>query len=227
MRKKRDSIMAELDRWVRIRGNGKWVPEKDSLPIPNYGLDEDYGIQQIRSEIVDFVDLLLQRSTRSIVEIGLGYFGSTHFLWRKLFERVVSIERNHSRVLDFGKNTRDFYRGEWQLKDGKSSLVIGFSNEARVVGDIYRMFPDGIDALFIDGDHAYNAVLQDWLLYEPLVRAGGIVAFHDIKLETLPDRGPKGFLADLAAGKIDREKRYEIREILHSSYHGIGYYVKQ
>ncbi len=91
---------------------------------------------------------------------------------------------------------------------------------------VYRMFPDGIDALFIDGDHAYKAVLQDWLLYSPLVRPGGIIAFHDVELETSGDRGPKGFLADLATENIEQYEGHTVTKILHSNYHGIGYYIK-
>ncbi len=116
--KTREAIMEELDRWVALRGNGQWVPEKDSLPIENFGLDENYGIQQIRSEIIEFVDFLLEYQGRnSIVEIGLGYYGSTHFLWRLLFDRVVSIEQNHERKLQFAENIGKFYNA-WQLKDG-------------------------------------------------------------------------------------------------------------
>jgi predicted O-methyltransferase YrrM len=37
-----------------------------------------------------------------------------------------------------------------------------------------------LDFLFIDGDHAYDAVKTDFLNYRPLVRSGGLIAFHDI-----------------------------------------------
>lgn len=37
-----------------------------------------------------------------------------------------------------------------------------------------------IDFLFIDGDHSYEGVKKDYQMYSPLVRAGGIIAFHDI-----------------------------------------------
>jgi predicted O-methyltransferase YrrM len=37
-----------------------------------------------------------------------------------------------------------------------------------------------IDLLFIDGDHTYRGVAQDFLAYRALVREGGLVAFHDI-----------------------------------------------
>ena len=37
-----------------------------------------------------------------------------------------------------------------------------------------------LDVLFIDGDHTYEGVKDDFLSYSPLIRRGGIVAFHDI-----------------------------------------------
>lgn len=37
-----------------------------------------------------------------------------------------------------------------------------------------------IEFLFIDGDHEYEAVEKDFLLYSPHVINGGVIAFHDI-----------------------------------------------
>ncbi len=37
-----------------------------------------------------------------------------------------------------------------------------------------------LDLLFIDGDHTYIGVRQDWEMYSPLVREGGMVVFHDL-----------------------------------------------
>ena len=34
--------------------------------------------------------------------------------------------------------------------------------------------------MFIDGDHSYDGVRSDYEMYAPLVRNGGLVAFHDI-----------------------------------------------
>jgi Methyltransferase domain len=39
---------------------------------------------------------------------------------------------------------------------------------------------EALDLLFIDGDHTREGVEADFRMYSPLVRSGGLVAFHDI-----------------------------------------------
>jgi hypothetical protein len=38
-----------------------------------------------------------------------------------------------------------------------------------------------LDFLFIDGDHTYEGVKQDYEMYKEFVKPGGWIAFHDIK----------------------------------------------
>jgi hypothetical protein len=38
-----------------------------------------------------------------------------------------------------------------------------------------------LDFLFIDGDHTYEGVKDDYEMYKHLVRPGGWIGFHDIK----------------------------------------------
>ena len=83
---------------------------------------------------------------------------------------------------------------------------------------------DPIDALFIDGDHSYEGILADWLLYHPLVKKGGIVGFHDALLQG-EQYGVAKFLDNLSKGKIDGTPR-ELQMIVHSKKTGIAYYKK-
>lgn len=53
--------------------------------------------------------------------------------------------------------------------------------------DFVAGFKDKIDLLFIDGAHEYDAVLQDYEQWSPLVRPGGMIAFHDVVTEDNPD----------------------------------------
>ena len=43
-------------------------------------------------------------------------------------------------------------------------------------------FNQPIDALFIDADHRYEAVQQDWEQWSPKVTPGGIIALHDCRI---------------------------------------------
>lgn len=40
--------------------------------------------------------------------------------------------------------------------------------------------PGGFDVVFLDGDHTYEGILQDWTMYGSLGRDGGMVVFHDL-----------------------------------------------
>jgi hypothetical protein len=39
-----------------------------------------------------------------------------------------------------------------------------------------------VDFLHVDGDHTAEGVRTDYAMYGPLVRSGGLVAFHDLVL---------------------------------------------
>jgi predicted O-methyltransferase YrrM len=43
-----------------------------------------------------------------------------------------------------------------------------------------RDLEGAVDLLFIDGDHGYDGVRADFENYAPLVKPGGLIAFHDI-----------------------------------------------
>lgn len=75
-----------------------------------------------------------------------------------------------------------------------------------------------LDLLFIDGDHASNGVANDFAMYAPLVRRGGLIALHDI----VP--GP----AELVGGvpdfwqEIKRGDAWEFVEDWDQGGYGIG-----
>jgi len=52
-------------------------------------------------------------------------------------------------------------------------------------------FSEAIDLLFIDGDHQYEGVLRDYREWSPHIKAGGVLAFHDVgQLGNEPSDGP-------------------------------------
>ncbi len=65
-----------------------------------------------------------------------------------------------------------------------------------------------LDLLFVDGDHSYTGVRADFEVYAPFVRPGGVVAFHDIAVQPLPN--------EVARFWDEIKPRYRHKEILHS-----------
>src|SRR5262249_52886582 len=60
-------------------------------------------------------------------------------------------------------------------------LVRGNSHDPSTVERVETLLGGRkVDVIFIDGDHSYAGIRQDFLEYRRLVRQGGIVAFHDI-----------------------------------------------
>ena len=55
----------------------------------------------------------------------------------------------------------------------------GSSHDQSTLSAVKDYFPEGIDMLFIDGDHSYKGIATDFDLYFPLVNPGGYIIFDD------------------------------------------------
>jgi predicted O-methyltransferase YrrM len=66
-------------------------------------------------------------------------------------------------------------------KNQKLHLIRADSHHATTLQEVMQIL-DGakIDFLFIDGDHTYEGVKQDFEMYRPLVKNNGLIAFHDV-----------------------------------------------
>jgi predicted O-methyltransferase YrrM len=68
------------------------------------------------------------------------------------------------------KNNTEKYSHRFQfIKDFSFNVVNSFSN-------------DSVDFIFIDGDHTYEAVKQDFELYFPKIKRNGLIYFHDSRM---------------------------------------------
>jgi hypothetical protein len=214
-----DNVMYYLDYWVKQ--HGRYV---DPHEVPNEVTDginllhilnaRKLGIQQVRSEIKEFVELILSKGLdKRVLEIGLGYYGGTHMLWRQLFDEVVTIEYSWLVKLKFKLRER---------VNGTSKVIVGDSREDATVEKIKLL--GKFDMLFIDGDHSYSGVLNDYCRYNGFVRQGGLIAFHDSNC-TMKGFGISDFLYELKKGQID-DIRHNVKEIVYSDYVGIAYIEK-
>lgn len=103
-----------------------------------------------------------------LVEIGVGSGVTANELVSDLIERGVPYQYvGIDALVDEESKCTKMHHPNMQLITGDSCEVS------------HRVSP-GIHFLFIDGDHSYEAVKKDVLLYAPKVVENGIIAMHDI-----------------------------------------------
>jgi cephalosporin hydroxylase len=136
---------------------------------------------QVKSEIAELCRIVQGANPKIIVEIGSAS-GGTLFLFAHIAspEKIVSIDLLSG---SFGGGYPF-----WKIPLYKSlakknviDLIRGDSHKEETLEKITSRLKDQkVDFLFIDGDHTYQGVKQDFKMYSPLVKKGGMVAFHDI-----------------------------------------------
>ena len=79
--------------------------------------------------------------------------------------------------------------------------------------DVAPGFQHQIDFLFIDGNHAYDAVRRDFLDWTPKVRRGGVIAFHDVGRSNSP--GPLQVIEELIKGRPAFRNQAQVDSLYH------------
>ncbi|MCX7745001.1 MAG: class I SAM-dependent methyltransferase [Flavobacteriales bacterium] len=159
------------------------------LEIPNNftgrGFYSRIHAEQDPFEIRELAKLVSSKNPKVIVEIGT-YKGGTLFIWTRtnpLAELIVSIDLPGGQFgggydIQREKLYRLFSYDRPNLRmeflRGNSHLIETVTKLKKILGD--RL----IDFLYIDADHTFDGVKTDFELYAPLVRKGGLIAFHDI-----------------------------------------------
>ncbi|MCH6575539.1 MAG: class I SAM-dependent methyltransferase [Bacteroidetes bacterium] len=139
---------------------------------------------QNKDELITLLKILSQKKPKKILEIGTAG-GGTLFLLSKIASEnatIISID------LPGGPFGGELYP-DWKIpifecfkeKSQKIHLLRCNSHLPSSIEKIKKIIGDEkLDFLFIDGDHTYEGVKQDFENYSKLVKLGGIIAFHDI-----------------------------------------------
>ena len=131
-------------------------------------------IQQDETEMWELCQRLTKLNPQKGLELG-NAFGGTTLFWQALAPLVVSVDLEPAFHVD-GMFPLD------RLKDVK--FILGDSHDQETLDQTKEFAP--YDFLFIDGDHTREGVRKDYEMYAPLIRVGGIVAFHDWGYEAGP-----------------------------------------
>ncbi len=132
------------------------------------------GAVQIPEEIAAVLNYIAESMPRYICEIGTEDGGTT-FLLSQVFntaELIIGIDL-------YVQNRPQLYR----LCRNRHKLVLinGSSDAPPTLRRVKETLKNNqLDVLFIDGDHRYEGVKGDFMMYKDLVRENGFILFHDI-----------------------------------------------
>lgn len=138
---------------------------------------------QVRSEIRELLARVQALRPRRVMEIGTAN-GGTLFLFTRVAApdaKLLSLDLPGG---EFGGGYPLWKRPMYQAfaLDGQSiELLQDDSHEQRSLEAVkHSLGGEPIDFLLLDGDHTYDGIKRDFAMYGPLVRSGGLIAFHDI-----------------------------------------------
>jgi len=126
----------------------------------------------------------IEKEEITYLEIGCFAGGSSSLVsshWKKT--RVFSVDIGYHEYLPEGY-LRSAERNVSKFKNPISSFVLieGDSHADEIVNTTRKKIEESggsVDILFIDGDHDYEGVMQDFLNYSTLIKSGGYVIFDD------------------------------------------------
>lgn len=132
------------------------------------------GVEPLE-QLLDRVDEI---DPETVIEIGTAR-GGTFYLMVRYFEsanQFVSVNLGWSFGYRYKKRLLERIDPNRDL-----NFVIGDSHDQSTYERVKEITNSEVDFIFIDGDHSYEGVKQDFEMYSDLVRDGGIIAFHDIQ----------------------------------------------
>lgn len=191
--------------------------------------DEPHNAQQKWTELRDLLEFLEPRKPKRILEIGV-YKGGTVKAW-------TFVASNYAKIVGVDLPGGDF-GGGFDGNEGKAIKKLAQHSQDIVLYPMDSHQPGTIktvkihapyDFIFIDGDHTYEGVKQDYENYYPMLKDGGVMAFHDIaemNQEEYPDAYVYGLWQEL-------KNKHETKEFVDLDFStdwgvwgGIGVLIK-
>jgi len=181
---------------------------------------------QIKEEFLELLKIFKEHNPKYILEIGTAN-GGTLFSYCKLAREdavIISIDLPKGLYGGGYPNWKISIYQAFKKPNQKLYLLREDSHQKEALEKVKEIL-DGnqLDFLFIDGDHSFEGVKKDFEMYSPLVRKGGIIAFHDIV------RHPKETRCEVEKLWNNIKIAFQSKEIIqdiNQNWAGIGVLIK-
>jgi FkbM family methyltransferase len=136
---------------------------------------------QVPSELHRFANIVATLRPKKVMEIGTFKGGTLCVLCRLSSPTadIISVDLPGGKFGGGYNAMRSFLFRSFCKLSQTMHLIRGDSHANETLTRVKSII-QSLDILFIDGDHTYEGVKRDFFAYSPLVRTGGVVAFHDI-----------------------------------------------
>jgi predicted O-methyltransferase YrrM len=180
-------------------------------------------IYQDESELARLVGIYASLAPNRVLEVGSMY-GGTLWYWMQYSPgaTVVSVDLvvpGHDPRFGEVLAARHFWP-VWARSTGCELIDLqANSNSSDTLRKVAEYGP--FDFIFIDGGHDYQTARADYINYFPMLRPGGVMAFHDI---AYPDGNKDGFDVGRLWRELKTEHRWQeiLRERNPEGIWGIG-----
>jgi len=194
--------------------------------VINYSFNVLGGLirpMQIREEFEGFLKVFKEKAPKVILEIGTANGGSLFALCKLASEDALIIS------IDLPEGEFGGGYPEWEVpiykyfkKEGQQLFLLREDSHLEASLNKIKEILSGkqVDFLFIDGDHSYEGVKKDFEMYSPLVKKGGVIAFHDVA-----PNGIEGLTGGVPTFWKEVKNKYKYKEFIKDEKqvgYGIG-----
>jgi cephalosporin hydroxylase len=187
------TIKKQLSGYLIKRGFNRLKKRFQTLP-QDMSVEEvinfEYSIEgalitpwQFKSEITKLFSVFKGIKPQCAMEIGTANGGTLfgHCRLAPADSTIISLDLPGGQYGGGYPEWKTEIYSRFAKKDQRLHLIRGDSHHSDSLKKVMEILNNKrLDYLLIDGDHSYEGVKLDFELYSPLVRKGGVVAFHDV-----------------------------------------------
>lgn len=181
--------------------------------------DKEFYIQQDKNEWMHVLNLLekitKEKGKLDILEIG-AFDGGTTYSFSNFAKSLITLDI--IAICRFGGGRENAEKSITKIKNNCSDYQY-IGEDSHLENTFNKVKDKKYDVLFIDGDHSYEGVKQDFYMYRPLVKDNGVIILHDVKECDLHKQ--LGCRVDILWKELQREYK-NTEEVSFKTCYGIG-----
>lgn len=146
---------------------------------------KEYGTLWMYDELIATLEFLNEKfpiKGNNFLEIGSAQGASFHCFSTLFNGKKISVDYPFNKgQSSIGIENSKLRHEHWTKYFNDVTSISGKSQDIDTIEQVKTALNgELLDWLFIDGDHDYAAVIQDYELYKDFVAPGGFIGFHDV-----------------------------------------------